>query len=215
MYKLIAFDYDGTLVDTVYFHTELLHHILTKYNKDITRDEIKIIMGKSINEIFKNKLNEFEFKKCIEEIDNHFKNIPLDFWQYIKVVPNAISTLSNLKSMGIKIAIVSNSHYELLKESVKRTKLNDVVDIVIGADIKTPMQKCDRLKETLKYFNVNAYETLYVGDTSTDIRDAKNIKMHNCLIYNNTSWINREDISIDDIKPEFIINDISKLLNIL
>ena len=84
-----------------------------------------------------------------------------------------IETLEELKSSGIKIAIVSNAPSSYIN---KVLSFYDVeVDLVIAYhDVIKHKPSPEGVYKVIEHFNISKNETFYVGDNDVDIDTAKN-----------------------------------------
>lgn len=170
MIKLIVFDLDGTLLDTIYDLHEAMNYVLKKYNyRLITLDMAKQNIGTGIRNFIKKSIN--------DESNNNMDNMFNDFMDYYsknynnktKLYDGIYDILYNLKQDGYILGVISNKRYEILNNLVN-DYFKDLFSFVIG-DGSGFKKKPDN--ESILYiinrYNINKEELLYIGDSDTDI----------------------------------------------
>ena len=170
MIKLIVFDLDGTLLDTIYDLHEAMNYVLKKYNyRLITLDMAKQNIGTGIRNFIKKSIN--------DESNNNIDNMFNDFMDYYsknynnktKLYDGIYDIVYNLKKDGYILGVISNKRYEILNNLVN-DYFRDLFSFVIG-DGSGFKKKPDN--ESILYiinrYNINKEELLYIGDSDTDI----------------------------------------------
>jgi len=184
MTKLCIFDLDGTILDTIsaiayfgnnalskcgfpeideanyrYFAGDgriiLIHRMLKFLDADTPENYEKV-----------SKLYDFEYEKA-----PNFNTKPFDG------MPELLKTL---KSMGIKLAVLSNKP-DNVAQDVVRSFFGDTFDFVQGAvnNIRSKPEPDATLK-ICESFGILPQETLFIGDTNVDIQTGKNAKIRAC-----------------------------------
>lgn len=98
----------------------------------------------------------------VQEIMNE---IELESLDQAKLVYGVKSTLKTLKSLGIKIGIITNSCHEYAKSILEKFKLDKYIDVIVARDdVKKPKPDPEHANHLLKALEVSAKETLFVGD---------------------------------------------------
>lgn len=213
-YKLIAFDYDGTLVDTFRFHSETIGKIVRDCGSHISKQEMDALIGKTLQYIFEQTLPKEKYNLAEKKLEKFYQNIPIYYWKSMSLMERAKEVLIYLHKNDIKIALVTNSHKKLVFASLQYFGLQNLFDWIEAAD-ENSYHKEDRMRKILSMAEVSANKALYVGDTSGDIRDAHNVGMDSCLVYNKFSWIHRENVNVEAVKSEYIIRSLSDLSSII
>jgi HAD superfamily hydrolase (TIGR01509 family) len=165
--KAVIFDFDGTLADTF----SLVVSIALKLN-----DTLKLFKKEEINiEDFRNVSSSDFFNR----LETPKYKLLYYFWKGrklfgekiddVQVFPGIPAVLEKLKSMGIKLAVVSSNSKSNVRKFLVARNLNyfDVVDSPLFVFDKTRI-----IKKVVEQFNVEPEETLYVGDETRDIESA-------------------------------------------
>ncbi|MCR4719311.1 MAG: HAD family hydrolase, partial [Firmicutes bacterium] len=215
MIKLCIFDLDGTILDTLsaiayfgnnalvkcgfpaideerykYFAGDgrivLVHRMLQFLDADTSENYKKV-----------STLYDFEYEKA-----PNFKTSPFDGIE---------SLLSALKSMGIKIAVLSNKPDNVAQMAVK-TFFGDIFDFIQGAvnNVRSKPEPFEALKICDK-FGISSDETLFIGDTNVDILTGKNAKMHTCGVL----WGFRDKRELFECGAEFIVSNPMEIVSVI
>ncbi|CAG8402112.1 unnamed protein product [Penicillium salamii] len=198
MTSLVIFDFDGTLFDTHESISQTIrltfHALLPAHTPPQNEIYSLIASGSGLTETFK-KLYPFpvEFTATVENewIEKYRSIYAIHGQPLVKAFPGAKDLLTEINSLGIPIAIVSNKGAEAVKTALRRNDLYGMVpeDLIIGD--KTPGAKrkpdpssfCNVLAPTLQQRSsgqIMASQVLVVGDTIADIEFARNIGSKVC-----------------------------------
>jgi phosphoglycolate phosphatase len=211
--KSVIFDLDGTLADTIGDITDAVNYVLTGQGFPLhTPDEYKYFVGDGIRELMVRSLPD-EKKTDREFVDScliTFKNY-YDVNYCVHTVPydGMTDTLKTLKEQGIRLAVVTNKNEEAAK-LVTAKLFPGIFEYVIGNSdrIKQKPDPTEVLK-IMEHFGVTKTETLYAGDSYTDIETAKNagVKSIGCL------WGFRTYDELKNAGADFIIKNPEEILN--
>lgn len=213
-YKAIAFDYDGTLVDTYDFHVAVIGQAVRNCGTDITPEAMEKIVRLSLRGIFDTTLSPERADEGFKALTALYDNPNDAFWAPVTVVNHAQDTLRALRAAGMKTGLVTNSMKKLVDASLAHFGFEGLFDDIQAAsgDAYTKEERMVALLEALK---VSPGDTLYVGDGSTDIIDAKKVGMDSCLITGPAAWIHGEkQPDLEALAPDFVITDLDELLDI-
>ncbi len=208
MKKAILFDIDGTLLDTWDFIFDAVKYTLTSQNiPHLTNKQIKKPMGKTLVAFYQALLPGADSSKLakthLEFQENYFHTL--------KPFPKAKKTLGKLKDQGILLGAVSNRTKDSLHRSLKLTTIFDYFDVIVSADdIVNPKPHQEHLLAALKKLKVEPGNSYMVGDMEQDILVGKNARVKTIGV---TYGFLGKDIAKH--KPDYLINDIEELLNII
>ena len=205
--KLIIFDLDGTLCDTLIDLTDSVNFSLSKHNlPNKTLEYIKNAIGNGV---------EVLISRCVENGFKHPKYLEIlsDFRTHYlsnylnKTIPyeGVIDTLISLKEKGYLLTVCTNKLHEAAIEIVNHFFTN-LFDLILGS--KPSLKKKpdpQMIHFILKELSISESEALYVGDTNVDYEVAKNSNVDLVLVsygYRKKDFltnIDRESIVIDKI----------------
>lgn len=192
--KAVLFDLDNTLIDFM------------KMKKEACKSAIKCMIGagfkmkkrkgyeKLMECYFRVGLDSnIAFTKFLEEqlgkLDEKILQAGIKGYQntkpdYLKPYPYVLETLEMLKSLGMKLGIVTDAPREKALQRLKAMNIIKYFDIIITID-DTGFGKKDLipLELAIKKLNLLPEEILFVGDSlRRDIEPAKKIGMETLLI---------------------------------
>lgn len=176
MYKLIVFDLDGTLLDTLDDLTSAVNAGLISCGlKMRTREEIRSFVGNGVVRLM--KLAVGDRQDCVDAALTVFRKYYKTHCKD-KTAPydGVLDLLATLKNMPVKTAVLSNKIDEAVKELVQEY-FPDTFFTSQGENESAGIRKKpapDALHKIMEQANATKEETLYVGDSEVDIQTANN-----------------------------------------
>ena len=215
MKKLVIFDLDGTLLDTIADLAESANYALKQLGYP-THDVETILtfVGNGINKLLERALPSHEqTEENVIRMRSHFvpyydvHNADLS-----NPYPGIVSLLEDLQAKGIQIAVASNKYQEATVKLVKqyfpdidfieilgqREGINVKPDPTIVFDI---LQKADVSKEDI----------LYVGDSGVDMQTAINAGVDAVGV----TWGFRPRAELESFQPMGLIDKAEELLGFI
>lgn len=213
MKKAVIFDLDGTLLNTLDDLADSTNYALSKFGYPTrTIEEVRQFVGNGVAKLIERAIpegkNNPNFEKCLSIFkENYAQNM------YNKTAPynGIIEMLSNLKSKGIKIAVVSNKFDLAVKELCKKY-FEGFIDFAAGENEAQGIKKKpapDTVISVLNKFNFAPEDAVYVGDSDVDIMTAKNSKMP-CI---SVTWGFRDEKFLLENGATILINAPSEIYN--
>ena len=213
MKKAVIFDLDGTLLNTLDDLADSTNYALSKFGYPTrTIEEVRQFVGNGVAKLIERAIpdgkNNHNFEKCLAIFkENYAQNM------YNKTAPynGIIEMLSNLKSKGIKIAVVSNKFDLAVKELCKKY-FEGFIDFAAGENEAQGIKKKpapDTVISVLNEFNFAPEDAVYVGDSDVDIMTAKNSKMP-CI---SVTWGFRDEKFLLENGATILINAPSEIYN--
>ena len=201
--RLVIFDFDGTLGDSQKLITDTMLATIERLNLPMrSREECARTIGLPLKECFSSiiPMTDEQAEECAEVYSEIFnvKNVP----GAVTVFPGVIETLERLSVQGILMSIASSRSHRTLAKLMDELDLSKYITYLIAADdVVEKKPAAESVLKTLSHFNIEAHETLVVGDTEFDILMGRNAGTHTCgVTYGNGS---RE--SLEAAKAEWIV----------
>lgn len=175
--KLIIFDLDGTLADTIESITYCSNRALTQYGRpNFTSTEYKYFVGDGAATLVQRALEAGGDTKqeYFERVYKTYMEIFEKNCMYkVKPYDGIVELLSNLKEAGMKIAVLSNKPHERTKEVIK-TMFPQTFDVVMGQSPERKKKPSpDGVFAILNQLGIEKENAIYVGDTGTDMKTGK------------------------------------------
>ena len=210
--KLIIFDLDGTLIDTLSDIEHIFNYVLIQNGYE---ERSKSFYKNNIGNGFENLLRKClpgNFKGDFDFLANSVRERYESHLNTKTIVFDGITTvLENLKKNKIKIAVISNKLHSLAVRSVE-TYFNSYQIKVIGAEggfLRKPSP--DSTFHMLQHFNCHASDALFVGDSIVDIKTAQNANVSSVGVL----WGNGDKEDFKKQKSDFILDSPQDILDIL
>ena len=215
MKKLVIFDLDGTLLDTIADLAESANYALKQLGyptHDI--ETIRTFVGNGINKLLERALPSHEqTEENVIRMRSHFvpyydvHNADLS-----NPYPGIVSLLEDLQAKGILIAVASNKYQEATVKLVKQYFPNiDFVEILgqrEGINVKPdPTIVFDILQKA----DVSKEDILYVGDSGVDMQTAINAGVDAIGV----TWGFRPRAELENFQPMGLIDKAEELLEFI
>ena len=188
--RLVIFDFDGTLGDSQKLITDTMLATIERFNlPKRSREECARTIGLPLKECFSSiiPMSDEQAEECAKVYSEIFnvKNVP----GVVKAFPGVVETLEGLSSQGILMSIASSRSHRTLAKLMDELDLSKYITYLIAADdVVDKKPAAESVLKTLRHFNVEAHETLVVGDAEFDILMGRNAGTHTCgVTYGNGS----------------------------
>lgn len=201
--RLVIFDFDGTHGDSQKLITDTMLATIERLNLPMrSREECARTIGLPLKECFSSiiPMTDEQAEECAEVYSEIFnvKNVP----GAVNVFPGVIETLERLSAQGILMSIASSRSHRTLAKLMDELDLSKYITYLIAADdVVEKKPAAESVLKTLRHFNVEAHETLVVGDTEFDILMGRNAGTHTCGV----TYGNGSKESIEAAKAEWIV----------
>ena len=199
--KVVAFDCDGVMFDTVKANTAYYNSVLHHFNMtDMTPEQFAYShMHTADNAMVKL----FDDEKMLEAAQNYRRDMSyLPFLKYMEIEPYLKPLLEKLRP-EYRTAVATN-RTDTMKRVIIEHTLEGYFDIVVTAlDVKRPKPYPDQLLKILEHFQIEPQQAIYVGDSELDAMAAKSAGIP-IIAYNNKS-----------LTADFHINSLKEIEDIL
>ena len=178
MKKLVIFDLDGTLLDTIADLANAANYALQQLGYPTHPvDTIRTYVGNGINKLLERALPEAERnKENVVRMRSHFvPHYDMHNADLSAPYPGIVALLEALQAKGVMMAVASNKYQAATEKLVKHyfptIRFVEVLGQREGIAVKPdPGIVFDILKKA----NVSKEEVLYVGDSGVDMQTALN-----------------------------------------
>ena len=208
--KLLIFDLDGTLADTLHTIRDAVNMCMEHYGYP-THDyeSIRERVGNGVRDLIGRSLPLGKDDPRFDEILEHFNSCYLITHDQIDGCYDGLySVIEQLADKGFRLAVLSNKPDRLVKGIVKKLFPEGMFAISMGQteqprkpDPTVPLMMAERL-------GVAAEDTWFIGDSEVDVATAKNAGMHSVAV----SWGFRSRESLVDCAPDAIADSPEELL---
>ncbi|CAB1056266.1 Haloacid dehalogenase-like hydrolase [Olavius sp. associated proteobacterium Delta 1] len=201
--KAVAFDCDGVMFDTAQANRFYYSHILQHFSRPaVTDKQFAFVHMHTVDEsmayLFPDETTlaaAYEFRKSMD-----YKQ----YLGYFTIEPHLVSLLEKLRPQ-IKTTIATN-RTDTMDRLLAEFNLDGYFDLVVtSSDVVRPKPHPEVLLKILNYFDLEPYQTIYIGDSQVDEMAARSAAIP--LV----AFRNRElsaDYHIDTLK------EVEELLNL-
>lgn len=177
--KLIVFDLDGTILDSIPGIIESFRFALKQKGlREVSANQIKSTIGLPVEKMF-TQLFPNKSKKEAREFANAYREYYVaKVVKKTKLYPGAKRTITELKKRGKKLAVATSKRRHITKKILTQRGILCFFDFILCSDdVQKPKPDPEILFTALKKANETAEDSIMVGDTVIDALTAKNAKM--------------------------------------
>ena len=209
MFKIVAFDMDGTIADTIPMCIKAFRNSISPYTgHELSREEILHTFG----------INETGMVKAV--VSQNWESAIEDFYcQYellhnevTSVFPGILNLLIYLKKKNIVVALITGKGEKSCSISLEKLGLSKLFDEAFyGSEISPNKKK--NMEYLLKKYSISKEEFCYIGDTVQDIKDCQDIG----VVCFSAAW--QESVNADILEKEnpnhvfYCVNDLYEYFN--
>ena len=215
MKKLVIFDLDGTLINTIADLGACTNYALQKLGyptHDI--ESYKFRVGNGINNLFRRALPEGE------KTDENVLRVRREFIPYYNAhntdlsrpYPGMVSLLEELQAQGIHIAVASNKYQEATTKIIGELYPSIRFSAVLGQRESINIKPDPQIVfDILKIVGVDKTEVIYVGDSGVDMQTGYNAGVETCGV----TWGFRPRSELEPFHPQHIVDCVEELRQII
>lgn len=215
MKKLLIFDLDGTLLNTIADLAHSTNYALEKNGFPTHHlEEYNYFVGNGINKLFERALPEGEkteenIAKIRQDFLAHYDVHNADASRPYEGIPELLQALQD---KGIQLAVASNKYQAATTKLVGYFFPNIRFTAVLGQreGIKTKPDP-GIVSEIREKAHVEAADTLYIGDSNVDMQTAINSGVDACGV----TWGFRPASELEFYHPKYIAQKASDILDML
>lgn len=209
MYKLVIFDLDGTLLNTLGDLAAAGNYALAKMGKpQHPVDAYKLFVGNGIPKLIERILpaesTDMEREETFRVFNEYYSAHKAD-----RTVPydGIKDMLERLNALGVTCVVNTNKAHEFSGELLKAAFGNEICDL-IGFGAGFPAKPApDAAEELCRRYGADKSEALYVGDSSVDMQTAAAAGIDACAVL----WGFRSYEELSAFSPKYIVSDAEML----
>ena len=210
-YKLLVFDFDGTLADSEASIMESLQLVaqdlgIPAFDRDGARRSIGLPLRRTIEMGL--GLAPEEAPEAVDLYRKHYNEVALDLTH---LFPGVDDTLDRLRHDYL-LAVASSKSTQGLLLMMRHLGIYEIFSFISGAqDVQQPKPAPDMVLLALESMNIPAQECLVVGDTVYDIEMGQRAFTDTCAV----TYGNHSADELRCFNPSFIINAFPHLMRCL
>jgi phosphoglycolate phosphatase len=203
----VIFDLDGTLIDSY----EAIH-LSFKYAYEkmglppLPYDRVKKVVGLGLSYTFQELLGAERVSQAISLFRTKYEEV---FQTHTFLLPDAREVLEALHGRGVRLAVATNKFGRFSRAIFAHFKMEGLFAVIVGdGDVAEIKPHPEMAYFAMEKMGVGKEETIFVGDSVTDIQTAKNAGLPVFAVpTGNTS---REDLA--RAQPTVFLDRLSDLL---
>ena len=213
----IAFDLDGTLLDTVHELTAAVNALLDELGySPLDNEVVGAMIGKGMANLVRRALalasdvspeavDEAELKDALNRYQAHYAS---RLGHETRLFPGMVPGLARLREMAIPLAVITNKATRFVRPHLVAAGIEDYFSVVIGGD-DLPTKKPDPapLRHVAALFGIPTGRLLMVGDSGNDVEAARGA---GCPVWV-VSYGYREGKPVHELKADGIVESVSDL----
>jgi phosphoglycolate phosphatase len=179
----IAFDLDGTLLDTIHDLAAAVNALLAELGHPaLAKDTIRTLVGKGMPNLVRRALalatettpaaiEEGELADALGRYQAHYA---ARLGRETRPFPGMVAGLERVRAMGFPLAIVTNKAARFVRPHLAQAGIEHFFAVVVGGD-DLPTRKPDPgpLLHVAHVFGVPPHRLLMVGDSNNDVLAAR------------------------------------------
>ena len=168
MTKLLLFDFDGVLVDSLALYEKSVNVCLERIgHRPIESREafLELFDDNFYSAIAKRGIDTAEFMKASKSV------MPTLDYGIVRPVPGLLPVVRDLRKRGIPLVIISSNASGAVRIMLEKFGFDGCFDDVLGADFN--FSKIEKIDYALRRCGAGRDLTFYIGDTRGDIREAR------------------------------------------
>jgi phosphoglycolate phosphatase len=202
--KLLLFDFDGVLVDSLDVYEKTVTLCLAKINHPLQRGRQEFL------ELFDGNFYEMLTQKGVD-LDK-FMTASVDIlsqvnYSEIKPFDAMWPVLQELKKKHCLIVISSNDT-PTIREALRLYGFEDIFPEILGSDFM--LSKKDKILYAIKKYSVMPEDIYYIGDTIGDIKEGKQAGIKTIGV----TWGWHDKAKMASSNPDYLFDNPQELLNL-
>lgn len=175
-YNTVIFDLDGTLLNTLDDLRDSVNDILVqKGYEPRSLEDVKRFVGNGVRNLIRlsvpEQCGEEEVDQILDAFKEHYKH---NMQNKTRPYNGIMELLLDLNRFNYKIAIVSNK-FDTAVKSLSATYFGNLIPVAIGETTEIRRKPApDSIFTAVKELGSDLSHTIFVGDSETDVRTAKN-----------------------------------------
>jgi phosphoglycolate phosphatase len=210
MFRAVLFDFDGTLADSYDAITASVnfvrkHHQLSELDPKTVRE----LVGFGLEQLMADIVPGSDPVANAQLYRTHHPSV---MFSHTRLLPGVWETVQTLHSNGIRLGICSNKPSAITRQLVEALQLRPYFDVVLGPeDSGEPKPSPKMLFLALQHLEVDAKQSLFIGDMVIDIETARNAQLPVWVVP--TGSHSRE--TLEQSQPDRLMDRMDEVISLL
>ena len=202
MKKLLLFDFDGVLVDSLDLYAEVVARCLERIGRPILKskeDYLALFDGNFYESMAARGVDLAAYAEAAREI------LPRIDYGAMKPYNGLIPVLATLEKDHV-MAVISSNGYRTIQMMLERFGFAPYFREIFGADFR--FSKKEKIAYALEKYGIPGEQAFYIGDTVGDIGEARAAGVRSVAV--TWGWHSRERLAA--VHPDFLVDTPEGLL---
>ena len=180
--SLIVYDFDGTLVDTLFDIADAVNLSLKELGlRTLDRETIRKYVGKGVERLMAQSIDDTDCTDLSLAVELFRKNYSKNLMNHTRFYPFGREILDHFHDK--KQAICSNKPEDFVRRILESLKSLDCFDAILGGDsVKSKKPDPEGLLHLLDRFQCSPEMAVLVGDSPVDIETGKRAGVYTCVV---------------------------------
>lgn len=171
-YKLVLFDFDGTIADTSEGILDAHRFALESMGREIPEESVlRSVIGGNLLETYKSKFG-FKDSDARRAVDIYRGRYAEEGIYKARLYDGFEKVLQSIKDHGAYIGVATLKAEKFAKIMLEHMGVAQYFDCVCGMDEQDTLDKAGLIKKSMAYLFVENNETVLVGDSTNDLKGA-------------------------------------------
>jgi phosphoglycolate phosphatase len=203
--KLLIFDFDGTLVDSLEIFIEATNRLARKYGyPPIATSQIPQIRALSSRALIQQiPVARWQLPFFLQSLRQEVSQLAAQ----LRLFDGIKESLSDLKNQGYCLGIVTSNAQATVENFLSTQELDPLFDFVHAG--RGLLGKARTLRRLVKRYRLPTAEVIYIGDETRDIEAAQQAQLATIAV----SWGFNSRVVLEQQQPDTIVDDPGALLS--
>ena len=205
--SLIVYDFDGTLVDTLFDIADAVNLSLNELGlRTLSRATIRKYVGKGVERLMAQSIDGTGYTDLPRAVELFRRHYSENLMNHTRFYPSGHEILDHFRDK--KQAICSNKPEDFVRRILESLKSLDYFDAILGGDsVESKKPDPEGLLHLLDRFQCSPEMAVLVGDSPVDIETGKRAGVYTCIV--NYGFGNPKEIA--SANPYCCIDHLSEL----